>query len=147
MITLYYRSRGSAESMTPTVGVRRVHHIGIVVDDLDVAIAFVRRVFGLTTPVVRNVPERRRRVAVFEFAGTQLEIAEFEGETSTRIDHIAVEVDDLDAVAEALVVNGVEIAPPGVLEDRGTPSVGRWLFASPETADGISWQFLEPMGL
>src|SRR3954447_24598999 len=98
----------------------RFDHVGVLVADLDAARAFASDVLGLGDPVSEFRADEYGLSGVFFGLGAgRLEMLRFDepgdrlsaGET-TRIDHIAVEVDDLDAEAERLGAPGVPFPGP-----------------------------------
>src|SRR3954469_15641780 len=135
----------------------RFDHIGVLVADLDAARTFARDVLGLGEPVSEfRAEEYGLSGAFFGLGGGRLEMLRFDepgdrlppGQT-TRIDHIAVEVKDLDAEAERLGARGVEFQGPldptpisVPVELRGR----RHLWTRPETSGGFMLQLIEAAG-
>ena len=81
----------------------RINHIGLIVKDLERAEAFLRDVFGLQPAGVEPNPAVR---AVFYQAGDiTIQIVEDElrlrGEPIARLDHICLDVEDIDSVMAA----------------------------------------------
>jgi catechol 2,3-dioxygenase-like lactoylglutathione lyase family enzyme len=125
-----------------------MHHVGVVVRDLDRAEAFVATAFGL--PVVnRLASEELGMRAVFLACGPVLvELIEFSdpqviqdrlGDRAAAIDHLALQVADLDAAVQALGAHGVAT----LLDAPLVTPVGRTQFTKGETSGGIVWQLLE----
>jgi catechol 2,3-dioxygenase-like lactoylglutathione lyase family enzyme len=126
-----------------------LHHVGVVVADLDAAEALFGAAFGL--PVAhRLASEELGMRAVFLAAGpVTIELVEFADPEVARerlrggsaaIDHVALAVGDLDAAIQALAAHGVRAAQERPLV---TPA-GRTVFTRAETSGGIAWQLLEP---
>jgi methylmalonyl-CoA/ethylmalonyl-CoA epimerase len=128
-----------------------MHHVGIVVRDLDQAEAFVSGALGL--PVVNRLasPERGMRAVFFDCGPAMIELVELAdpdlvrdriGDRVAAIDHIALRVADLDDAVQALAGHGVDTvdAVPTRL-----PS-GRMHFTRADTSAGITWQLLEAAG-
>jgi glyoxylase I family protein len=132
----------------------RIDHVGVLVSDLDAARAFARDVLGLGDPVSEFRADEFGLSGVFFGLGAgRLEMLRFDepgdrlqpGE-SVRIDHIAVEVDDLDAEMNRLAGHGVEfqspLGPSAIdvpVELRGR----RHLWTRPETSGGFMLQLIE----
>jgi catechol 2,3-dioxygenase-like lactoylglutathione lyase family enzyme len=125
-----------------------MHHVGIVVGDLDRAEAFLTDAFGL--PVVnRLASEELGMRAVFLACGAGvIELVEFAdaavaearlGGRAAAIDHVALQVGDLDRAVEALAAHGVRTATPAPL----TTAAGRTHFTEAASSGGIVWQLLE----
>ena len=132
----------------------RLDHIGVLVADLDGACTFAREVLGLGEPVAEfRAEEYGLSGAFFDLKTGRLEMFRFDepGDrlppgTQTRIDHIAVEVDDLDAEVERLSKHGVQFQGPldpapvdAPIELRGR----RHLWTRPETSGGFMIQLIE----
>jgi catechol 2,3-dioxygenase-like lactoylglutathione lyase family enzyme len=132
----------------------RFDHVGVVVEDLEAACAFARDVLGLGAPATEfRVDEFGLTAAFFGLGSGRLELVRFDaaGERlppgePVRLDHIAVEVDDLEAEVARLGAQGVrfqepvrpvEVAAP--VEMRGR----RHLWTVPATSGGVMWQLTE----
>lgn len=62
------------------------------------------------------------------------------GEGQAGIEHIAVEVDDLNATIEEIKAGGIELTgPPSYLAATGSTSV----WTKPESSDGYQLQFTQ----
>jgi len=127
--------------------IKRLDHVGIVVDDLTDAKTFLSNVLGLHLVREVEVPALARRVAFFKCGESELEVIEdlnLESKAkalhggSARIEHIALEVDGVSSVSAALAGLGVKI------DDHGILLVGSRLNAwtDPSTTDGIVFQLL-----
>jgi methylmalonyl-CoA/ethylmalonyl-CoA epimerase len=125
--------------------IERFDHVGVIVDDLDEA---GRLLLALGMTPGETIESEDLRVAFFSCGNANVEIIEPVGAdvrrerlgegTRARIEHIALEVADLDAALEALGALGVEPnAPPRRLPDRSM------FWTEPETSDGIMFQFVE----
>lgn len=134
----------------------RFDHVGILVDDLDAAIAFARDVLQLGEPDAFRTDEYGLSAAFFPLGAGRLELLRFdqpgarlpEGEPA-RIDHFAVEVDDLEGEASRLGGHGVRFTGPlspeeadGPVEVRGR----RHLWTMPETSSGFRLQLTARAG-
>jgi methylmalonyl-CoA/ethylmalonyl-CoA epimerase len=125
--------------------VRRVDHVGVIVDDLDEA-ARLLEAFGLEAG--EAIDRDDLRVAFFRCGDVSVEIIEpLEAElrrerlgdgVRARIEHVAFEVGDLGRALAALGALGVRPnAPP-------LHHAGRSMFwTDPETSDGIMFQFVQ----
>lgn len=97
----------------------RVHHIGITVPNLEAAAKFFYEVFGVGTQKVESEQVKNLYIPFENFI---LQICEdparLGGAPFGRLDHIAIEVDDLDVTTERLKSHGVEMVwdPPVVVE-------------------------------
>lgn len=124
--------------------VKRLHHVGIAVADLAAAHEILSGKLDL--PVVRDFTAPNGNVARFygvgdgEFEVVQYPPAEapkrLEGATA-RIDHIAVEIDDLETTKAALDALGI-------VTFRQSAPTGESVRTDKVTSAGIAIQFIKP---
>jgi methylmalonyl-CoA/ethylmalonyl-CoA epimerase len=128
----------------------RIHHVGVIVADLANARRFLEDALGFRLEQSLSLPDRNLEAGFFSMGGgAQVEIIEL-GEPEARaerlgegnvgrLEHIAIEVDDVEAVREELRLAGVEMQTdrPGL-----TPQ-SRSYFTRPETSGGVVYQFLD----
>jgi methylmalonyl-CoA/ethylmalonyl-CoA epimerase len=129
------------------VGVKRVHHIGVAVADLEQGKELLGEKLGL--PLVREhrAPGDNPSVAFFRCGEVEIELLEHArpedraawlgGDNLGRIEHIAIEVDDLAATLAALEALGITSEPP-----RAGP-LGPSARTHPPTTTGIVLQLLQ----
>jgi catechol 2,3-dioxygenase-like lactoylglutathione lyase family enzyme len=103
-----------------TVAIKRLHHVSLVVDDLDAAMHFYGEVLGWP---MDPRPDFGFPGAWFNLVHGQLHLVAVGELPSASGAHFCVEVDDLDAVVDALRAAGVEVSAGG-----GTPGAGRQAF-------------------
>jgi catechol 2,3-dioxygenase-like lactoylglutathione lyase family enzyme len=125
---------------------QRLDHIGVVVGDLEAMETFLHDVLGLEQVRGRDLPDMRTRF----YACGEAEIELIEpttdegraarlGDATAKLEHIAIQVDDLPKTL-------AEVTPKGV---RGTSAEPRViganlnLFTVPETSGGVQFQFLQ----
>ena len=138
--------------------VKEIDHIGVVVDNLKEAEAFLADVLQLEPERKLNAPERGFIAAFFGCGSVSVEVIEVldpearrlrlgEG-SKARIEHVAIRVDDLNAEAQRLRRLGVRVrgsADPR--EETAEPAkVGDTLnlWTDPDTCDGVSYQVIGP---
>lgn len=132
---------------------RRVDHVGVAVADLDEALEFYARVFGLVAVHTETNEEQGVREAMLAVGSgeTRLQllaplrddspIASFLRNRGPGIQQIAYTVDDIDAATESLRARGLR-----VLWDqprRGTAG-SRVNFVHPKDAGGVLVELVEP---
>ncbi len=129
--------------------IKRLDHVGIVVDDLASAKRFLSETLGLQLVREMDVPALARRVAFFQCGDASIEVIEdMDLETkagvlkgaSARIEHLALEVDSVDGELASLGGLGVKA------DSRGVVRVGARMNAwtDPLTTDGVMYQLLSP---
>lgn len=129
--------------------IKRLDHVGVVVDDLAEAKRFLSETLGLRLARELDVPALARRVAFFECGDASIEVIEdldpaakarALGGASARIEHLALEVDSVDGVLASLGKLGVKADSRGVV--RVGARLNAWTDAS--TTDGVPYQLLSP---
>jgi catechol 2,3-dioxygenase-like lactoylglutathione lyase family enzyme len=133
----------------------RFDHVGMIVDDLDRAVARARETFGLeiarTGPIAQFdidavfLGEGFGTLELFLFTDPQLQSGRLEG-APQRLDHVAYEVDDIDAVSAALRATGVRFVGPDRREELTEPfaiGTARMLWTLPDSSAGLALQLIE----
>jgi methylmalonyl-CoA/ethylmalonyl-CoA epimerase len=127
------------------VDVRRIDHVGVIVDDLDDAARLFGEGFGLERTI--TVERDDLRLAFFRCGDISIELIEMldpdlrrerlgEGERA-RIEHIAFEVPDLDGALAALSALGIQPNAPPVRSGGRT-----MIWTDPATSDDMMFQFV-----
>ncbi|MBI4635539.1 MAG: VOC family protein [Candidatus Rokubacteria bacterium] len=127
---------------------RDLLHIGIVVDDLDAAIAAFERLVGVPAGD-RWESEIGVRVAFFEVGGERIELVQYTGPIVERfgpvlarrqgVHHLCFRVDDLDAALREVTARGFRVVPGFPVEGAH----GRIAFLEPEAATGLITELCE----
>jgi methylmalonyl-CoA/ethylmalonyl-CoA epimerase len=143
-----------AEPVT-SIGVRRIDHVGIAVADLDEAVAFWERVFGLRCVHRETNEEQATREAMLAVGpstetgciqllaplGPDSPIARFLDRSGPGVQQLAYTVDDIDAASAALRERGVRL----LYETARTGTGGsRINFVHPKDAGGVLVELVEP---
>jgi len=127
---------------------KRIDHIGVVVDDLAEARRWLTEVFGL--PLRRSVELSAERIRGEFYACGDIDIEVLEigdpetrrrrlGTGRARIEHIAFEVENLGTALARLAALGVRTTAP---EPRRTGNrLNMW--TDEETTGGVSYQLIE----
>lgn len=99
--------------------IKRVHHIGIVVKDLDEAIAMYRDGLGLKVSTIADMEKDKVQIAFLPTDEAEIEllqptdattgVARFLESRGEGIHHIAVEVDDIEAHLRQLEAAGAQL--------------------------------------
>jgi catechol 2,3-dioxygenase-like lactoylglutathione lyase family enzyme len=124
----------------------QLHHIGVVVPDLEAAKKLFATVLGLE--LVREADHSATdgpRAAWFACGPCEIELVEYaehdpaRGAPVPRIDHLALSLSGLAAAAEALASHGVRL--DGEPLDTGEATVA---FTDPATTQGLRLQLVAP---
>jgi methylmalonyl-CoA/ethylmalonyl-CoA epimerase len=125
---------------------KRIDHVGVIVDDLEEAKRFLSDM-GLRFDRDLVIPGRLR-AAFYACGETQIEVIEVDepsergrrlGDDRARIEHVAFEVDSLSTTLEALRGLGVETTTPDPMPVGA--NLNYWTQA--ETCDGVQYQLIE----
>ncbi len=117
--------RFETRSVAARALLRGVLHVGIVVENLEAAIAEWERVFGVRAGE-RWQSDVGVKVVFFDVAGTRLELIEYTGPIVERfgpvlarrdgVHHVCFAVDDLDAALDDVRARGLRVVPGFPLE-------------------------------
>ncbi|OKJ99620.1 hypothetical protein AMK26_26740 [Streptomyces sp. CB03234] len=127
---------------------KRIDHIGVVVDDIDEARAFLESL-GMRLERAQEVPERNVKIAFYQCGDGRIELIEPTNQESrrrrlgegnqARIEHIGVEVDDVPRIIKAVQGLGVDFTTTEPVPVG--PNLNAW--TRPETSDGIQFQLVQ----
>lgn len=128
--------------------VKRIDHIGVIVQDLEGMSRLLSEVLGMELTRTLDVPERRLRARFFRCGDVDVELVELGdpeeraqrlGEGPTRIEHIAIEVDDVAATQQEMSGHGMRMTTPEPQRLGPTSSI----FTEPDSSGGVVLQFLQ----
>jgi methylmalonyl-CoA/ethylmalonyl-CoA epimerase len=135
------------------VKVTHIDHVGIAVADLDAAIAFYEKAYGMRCAHVEVNEEQGVREAMMEVgdSGSYVQllaplnpdttIGRFLDKNGPGIQQMAYRVDDLDAVSEHLRSEGLRL----LYDEPRTGTAGsRVNFVHPKSAGGVLVELVEP---
>lgn len=144
-----------SQGLAQGIGLQRIDHVGVAVPDLDEAIEFYQRVFGMTCVHVETNEEQGVREAMLAVGPTaaggcvqllaplsaDTTIGKFLAKNGPGLQQVAYTVADVDAASAALRERGVRL-----LYDtprRGTAG-SRINFVHPKDAGGVLVELVEP---
>ncbi len=124
---------------------QRLDHIAVIVESVDRMGAFLTDVLHMDLAVAREFPDMRTHF--YTYGDAQIELIEplteegrstRLGDTEARLEHIAIQVDDLPATI-------AELTPKGVRADSEPRAIGPNLsiWTLPETSGGVQFQFIQ----
>lgn len=127
-----------------------VHHVGIAVRDMDVALAFYRDALGLAAAKEGEMPARGVKVAMLKIGRSYLELIQpvtagspFEKHIAERgegLHHIALWSTDIDADVAALRERGVPLTD----EEPREGFTGRLSYLATAAFDGAQIEVVQP---
>lgn len=130
--------------------IKRVHHIGISVNNLKESAALFERLLGLKAHI-EDAPCQQVSEAVFKFGegaeldlleptGTDSAVAKFLERRGEGLHHIALEVDNIDSELKAMEEKGVQL-----IDKQGREGVaGRIGFLHPKSLNGVLIELVQP---
>ena len=130
--------------------VKRIHHVAVVVDDMEKSLAFWRDALGMEMQELRDEPAEQSQVAFLPLSGSEVElvrpttsdsgIAKYLAKRGPGMHHICLEVDDITAMLAQLKRKGIRL----INEQARTASDGRkYAFVHPESTGGVLVELYE----
>lgn len=128
-----------------------IHHIAVVVEDVNAALPFWRDALGLPLHAVEANADEAVNIAFLPvgnvgeielIAPTDDEsgVARFLAKRGAGLHHLCLEVDDLDAAAARMAAHGVELITE---TPRTRPDGRRYLFIHPRSTGGVLLELYE----
>jgi methylmalonyl-CoA/ethylmalonyl-CoA epimerase len=130
----------------------RIHHVAVVVRDMDAALSLYRDVLGLEVATVLPIPSDRVTIAFLPIAGVKIElvqptddttgVAKFLASRGEGFHHICFEVDDIAAALTRLGIEGIEL-----IDSAPRPGAeGPVAFLHPRSCHGVLVELIEKPG-
>lgn len=126
-----------------------IDHIGIIVADLDKAVAMLAPLFG-SASMIKELPDVGLRVAEFKAANVTIELLQYTGRDDAMarrvmgerlgLNHLSARVADVDASMTALAAQG--FAPMSGFPREGAH--GRVAFFEPDATTGLLFEICQP---
>ncbi len=127
----------------------KIHHIAIVVEDLDDALAFYQDALGVEVSERRDVPEEGVEIAFMPTDNAELEllrpldpentIGRFLEKRGEGVHHLCLAVEDIEATIGKLEARGARMAT----EIRAHPDGTHYAFIHPKSARGVLIELYE----
>jgi methylmalonyl-CoA/ethylmalonyl-CoA epimerase len=130
--------------------IKRIHHIAMVVDDIEGALKFWQDALGLKVTHQAEVPEQQTQVAFLPVGEGEVELVKPTTETSGMakylakrgpgIHHICVEVDNIAEMLSQLKAKGVRLIDETA---RSGADGKKYAFVHPESTKGVLVELYE----
>jgi len=130
----------------------RVHHVAVVVRDLDAAVGFYRDTLGMPLELVLPVPSDQVRIGFLTVGESRIELVEptsddtgvarFLAARGEGFHHVCFEVPDVAATLDELAAAGVELIDRAPRAGADGPVA----FIHPRSAHGVLVELVEAEG-
>ncbi|HZW02014.1 MAG TPA: methylmalonyl-CoA epimerase [Candidatus Deferrimicrobium sp.] len=130
----------------------RVHHVAVVVRDIEAALAFYRDTLGLVVELVLPIESDRVVIAFLAVGETKIElvaptddttgVARFLASKGEGFHHVCVETPDVDATLADLAARGVEV----IDREARRGAEGPVAFLHPRSCHGVLVELIEAPG-
>ncbi|HEX9090838.1 MAG TPA: methylmalonyl-CoA epimerase [Anaerolineales bacterium] len=124
--------------------IKRIHHLALLVDDLEAAIKFWQDTLGITLSDISDVPNEAARIAFLPLGESEIELVQpttsdsglsrYLEKRGPGMHHLCFEVDDLQAMLVQLKAKGVQL----INEQPKITADGRqYAFIHPKSTQGV----------
>ncbi len=130
--------------------IKKIHHIAIVVPDINEALTFWQDALGLDLSHVEDVPAQETKVAFLPTGGSEVELVEPTSDTSGMarymakrgpgIHHICFEVEGIEGILAQLKAKGVQLINEEPTIGAGGKKVA---FIHPKSTGGVLVELYE----
>ena len=130
----------------------RIHHVALVVRDLEASLAFYREILGLEVTTIEEVAHDRVRIAFLPIGGTSIElvqptdattgVARFLAAKGEGFHHVCLEVANLSESLTRLAIDGIELIDTAPRRGADGPVA----FLHPRSCGGVLIELIEAPG-
>ena len=131
--------------------IKKVHHVGVVVRDIEQALGFYRDTLGLAVHKIQTMDDQGVRAALLTLGDSEIEllqpvvddngVARYLERRGEGLHHVCFEVDDVDGDLRALQKLQVEL----IDQEPRIGIAGRICFLHPSAMDGTLVELCEPI--
>jgi methylmalonyl-CoA/ethylmalonyl-CoA epimerase len=109
--------------------IKAIHHVAVVVEDMEKALAFWRDALGIPLHELRDVPAEKSQVAFLPLAD-----AKYLAKRGQGMHHLCLEVDDIAGMLAQLKTKNIRL----INEEPRTAADGKkYAFIHPESTGGV----------
>jgi methylmalonyl-CoA epimerase len=131
--------------------IKKVHHVGVVVRDIDRAMAFWRDTLGLHLHRMQTIEEQGVKAALLTLGDSEIEllepvvtdngVARYLEKRGEGLHHVCFQVDDVEASLRELQERGTEM----IDQQTRIGIAGRICFLHPNALDGALVELCQPL--
>ncbi len=131
--------------------IQKVHHVGVVVRDIEQAMRFYRDTLGLSVHKLETIQEQGVRAALLTLGDSEIEllepvvpdtgVARYLERKGEGLHHICFQVDDIERDLNTLKMRGTEM----IDQQTRIGLAGRICFLHPSAMDGALVELCQPL--
>jgi methylmalonyl-CoA/ethylmalonyl-CoA epimerase len=131
--------------------IKKVHHVGVVVHDMEQAMGFYRDLLGLHVHKLEVIQEQGVKAALLTLGDSEIEllepvvpdtgVARYLERKGEGLHHVCFEVDDVEADLASLKQSGTEM----IDQQTRIGLAGRICFLHPSAMDGALVELCQPL--
>ncbi|HCK66246.1 MAG TPA: methylmalonyl-CoA epimerase [Anaerolineae bacterium] len=124
--------------------IKSIHHVAVVVEDMEKSLAFWRDALGMELHELRDVPAEKSQVAFLPIDGAEVElvmpttndsgIAKYLAKRGAGMHHICLQVDDIAGMLSQLKQKNIRLINE---EPRKADDGKQYAFIHPESTGGV----------
>ena len=130
--------------------IKRIDHIGVLVDDLETTLSFWRDALGIELAKTADVPSESVQIAFLPVGASEIELvkpvtsdsglARYLEKRGPGMHHLCLEVDDIQGMITRLLEHGVQMINT---EPRLSDDGKKYAFVHPKSAGGVMVELYE----
>jgi methylmalonyl-CoA/ethylmalonyl-CoA epimerase len=124
--------------------IKHIHHIAVLVDDIEASIGVWRAVLGAAPAQIKDLPQEAARIAFFPVGESEIELVQpttvdsglsrYLEKRGPGMHHLCLEVDDLQGLLQKLKDDGIQL----INEEPKFGDGGRlYAFIHPKSTNGV----------
>lgn len=131
--------------------IKKVHHVGVVVHDMEQAMGFYRDLLGLHVHKIETIEDQGVKAALLTLGDTEIEllqpmvadngVARYLERKGEGLHHVCFEVDDVESSLVSLKQRGTEM----IDQQTRIGLAGRICFLHPSAMDGALVELCQPI--
>ncbi|MFZ1887050.1 MAG: methylmalonyl-CoA epimerase [Candidatus Binataceae bacterium] len=131
---------------------KRIHHVGVVVPDLEAGLRFWRGILGLRLTKSATIEEQGVRAALLKIGESEIEllepinpdggVAKFLARRGGGLHHVCFETDDVERELDAAKAKGIQL----IDQKPRAGLAGMICFLHPKATRGVLVEYAQPPG-